>query len=241
MNTVTIPSTLTEAQAQLEGLGRLINASAWERAAIVAAYVELSVGGRPSANVKRDPNLMTPVQFSELGIFGLRSHNSVRKYAEHWFKLGKGRPARGAEVELPEWEFPFPRPSAVPDKWTAEPKDPIEIAANELQDDLKKNLRISKEQMDDVRKKVDEALATPTMTDAPTLHPVIRHSGVAVVALDALAIYLNRGDDEWNEPTPEQYQELEQRLDRIEELVEAIRALAVGHEIIEPDEVLDPA
>jgi hypothetical protein len=90
---------------ELHGLARLLTATDWERAAIVAAHVE-----RGAQHVSRGreakSSLLTPRGFAALGINGLASKDTVRRYVEAWASTGLPRPTPGAPVALPTGPFP---------------------------------------------------------------------------------------------------------------------------------------
>jgi hypothetical protein len=95
---ITIPASLDDAVDELNGIGELITARKWERAAIVAAYVRLDGSGRNA----RD--------FARLGIVGLTTPTSVTKYVQAWLDANAGRyPKPGATRRLPRKEFPAMR------------------------------------------------------------------------------------------------------------------------------------
>jgi hypothetical protein len=95
---------------RLEGLATLLTAKEWERAAILAAYVKVEPrAGRPRSNVqtKNRNKLMTPQEFTDLGIAGLTNHETVARYVNAWMNVAqRPRPKPGDEVEmdgLPDW------------------------------------------------------------------------------------------------------------------------------------------
>jgi hypothetical protein len=98
-----IPASIEDATARLTGLESLLTATEWEKAAIVAAFVTLSEG-RGKANVKSD---ISCAEFASLGIAGLKSHNTVRRYVEAWtIEAGLTPPLKGQDVDLPDMPFP---------------------------------------------------------------------------------------------------------------------------------------
>lgn len=99
--TVLIPEDLDIARRQLTALDGLATASEWARAAIVAAWVVLQDG--PGGIVNSD-NGLTTTAFAELGIAGLKSPNSVRRYRLAWGD--RPRPTLGEPVVLPSDPFP---------------------------------------------------------------------------------------------------------------------------------------
>jgi hypothetical protein len=102
---VTIPATIEKAQAALEGLGALLTAKSWERAATVYAFTVVAEGKGKAANGNSAISL-TPEQFAALGIHGLRSHHTVRLYHERWAEHGKKGIKPGQTVTLPTIEWP---------------------------------------------------------------------------------------------------------------------------------------
>ena len=105
--------TKAELSTRLEGVGRLVTAREWERAAIVAAYVETHPRGSKRMSVS---------DFAKLGIVGLSSPGTVHFYLNRWLDSHNHiHPEPGAEVELPEapWE-PRAVPSPISDKLDAD-------------------------------------------------------------------------------------------------------------------------
>ena len=139
---------------ELHGVGRLLTASDWERAAIVAAFVEpMNNGGdRRSISRRTATDSLTPNQFAALGIAGLKSDNTVRRYVEAWQSTGLPRPTPGEPVALPSEPFPksWERPEGPPPA-PSRSNDPIEweswfIRAHksaEFMDDLARRLAAS--------------------------------------------------------------------------------------------------
>ena len=103
MKRIRIPATLPEAQTELAGLGKLLTAGEWHRAAILAAFVATSPN---QAHVKSDMR-MSPTEFAALGIHGLRSKNTIVRYVQAWLDAHDGQyPQPGEDVELPTTEWP---------------------------------------------------------------------------------------------------------------------------------------
>ena len=95
MKTITIPGTIEEAKTALDGLGELLTAKAWERAAIVAAFTRLDERGgdrKSEAAINRSSEIdrLTPEKFAALGIHGLQSGNTVRLYVQTWQAAQQG-------------------------------------------------------------------------------------------------------------------------------------------------------
>lgn len=102
---VHIPSTIEEAVESLNGIGRLLNATKWERAAIVATYVQpgLGHGGREETASSR--RLESASDFAKRKIVGLLSKDTVARYANAWL-AERPRPEPGETVDLdglPPW------------------------------------------------------------------------------------------------------------------------------------------
>lgn len=97
-----IPNTITDARDTLTYNGEFATALEWERAAIVAAYVRLAnQPGRPTAETVT-VDRYSPEQFADLGIYGLRSKTTVRRYVERWLDANDGTyPNPGEDVTLP--------------------------------------------------------------------------------------------------------------------------------------------
>ncbi len=86
-------------------LDRLVTATEWERAAIVAAFVEFPGQGSRS-DLLTSEEVMSPERFAALGIAGLKSSNTVRRYVNAWQSTGRPRPNPGETVELPTTPWP---------------------------------------------------------------------------------------------------------------------------------------
>lgn len=102
---------------ELRGLGRLLTSSDWEKAAVVATFVELKDGrggDKKSATakikVKSDFDLTT-YEFAELGIVGLKSKNSVVRYAKAWMDEVGTRPQPGQPIAVPTKPLPKHNPT----------------------------------------------------------------------------------------------------------------------------------
>jgi len=105
MTSITIPKTIDDAAGVLGGLDELITAKEWHRAAIVAAFVELDSGHGGRKETRKSARFESSRAFARRGIHGLRSENTVARYAKAW--LDKyARPTPGTEVSLPSIPFP---------------------------------------------------------------------------------------------------------------------------------------
>lgn len=96
---VTIPATIAEAQNGLNALGRIITARQWERAAIVAAYVQPDYGHGGRSETRTSASLESAVAFAARGIVGLRSDHTVARYVNAWL-AERPRPQPGDVVNL---------------------------------------------------------------------------------------------------------------------------------------------
>jgi hypothetical protein len=107
---VVIPASLDDATRELEGLGRLLQARSWERAAIVFAWTEPGVPHLASAERTADARRLTITAFAELDITGLRTRESVARYRRAWeMAVDDGQAIAvgpGDEVTLPAREWP---------------------------------------------------------------------------------------------------------------------------------------
>jgi hypothetical protein len=98
---ITIPADIDAAVADLNGLGALITAKEWHRAAIVATFVSLADGkGKRNAS-----SSISPAEFAALGIHGLKSKDTVRRYVQIWETSGEPIPTPGQEIEIPDVEW----------------------------------------------------------------------------------------------------------------------------------------
>lgn len=104
MTTINVPASLREAKSRLGALGKLLTATEWERAAVLAAFVSLAEGrGKALANAGSS---ISCEEFSSFGIVGLKSKDTVRRYVQAWADSGKPRPEPGTKVTLPTEGFP---------------------------------------------------------------------------------------------------------------------------------------
>lgn len=104
--TVEIPASIEEAKPVLNGLGRLLTATEWERAAIVAAFVEKGDPKTGRSNPRGNPRV-SYAAFAKLGIIGLRDDHTVARYETAWREhSGFRKPRPGQTVELPTKAFP---------------------------------------------------------------------------------------------------------------------------------------
>jgi hypothetical protein len=120
MTAITIPRSITTAQARLTELGELATATEGHRAAIVAAYVNPreGQGRRTSADIRE--GLESATAFARRGIVGLTNHETVLVYARAWLDRFD-RPMPGRKVALPTESWPPTAPDLV--AWTVHDPD----------------------------------------------------------------------------------------------------------------------
>lgn len=115
MGKVMIPRTIGAAERKLNSLGELATATEWERAAIVATFVQPGKAGRKPGNRSISNDYETAGEFAKRGIHGLTSASHVMVYYRAWFDVmdedgnitGKReRPVAGKSVELPTEGWP---------------------------------------------------------------------------------------------------------------------------------------
>ena len=109
---VHIPASIEEAIKTLQGLGSLLTAKEWERAAIVWAYTKPGKGGQP-----KNPPASGRVPFAVFarhGIHGLSKKDTVSTYWHKWQDAIDDGWAKevnpGDEIDLPEQPFFPPTP-----------------------------------------------------------------------------------------------------------------------------------
>lgn len=126
--TIMIPATIEEAKIALGGLGALLTAKGWERAAIVYAFTKETRAGRPRKGKSSEITQLSCNDFAKLGIHGLRGGQAVREHRANWEEaMANGwveAVAPGDEVVLPAEPYP---PS--PRKTGAVRLDPTATAA----------------------------------------------------------------------------------------------------------------
>ena len=107
---ITIPTDIEGVMADLNGIGAIITAKEWHRAAVVASFVRPGTGnGRPrqDGNPLETQEVYSIEGFARLGIIGLKDPNTVRQYVKAWTETaGLEPPAPGEEITLPDIEWP---------------------------------------------------------------------------------------------------------------------------------------
>jgi hypothetical protein len=92
LTTIQVPASIEEARNSLNGLGGLITAKEWERAALVYAFTRDGEPGEHWAEKRNDTinkrtgsgTLLSTREFAALGISGLRRKNTVALYRKAW-------------------------------------------------------------------------------------------------------------------------------------------------------------
>lgn len=106
---VRIPTELAVLRERLNGLGRLLTARKWERAAIVYAFTEPGEIGR-GRWYKPDPPRMHIREFAAQGFVGLTTNKAVSRYRDAWITAidnGWASPVKAGQlVRLPAKPFP---------------------------------------------------------------------------------------------------------------------------------------
>lgn len=167
---IQIPASLDDAKTALNGIGALLTAKQWERAAIVFAFTQPQAGG---ARTVGDQGQLSLRQFAELGIAGLRSPDRVSAYRSVWqTAVDQGQATAaipGKKVDLPAlpWEDYFldPAPTAVVQRsaFRAVVADP---------DQFRAALRDAPEVAEALAQRVVELPATRVMAEAKLAEPI---------------------------------------------------------------------
>lgn len=115
MATVHIPESMAGAIKELNGIGALLTAKEWERAAIVYAFTTDQQG--TNQHQRKSANALGISEFARLGITGLRNHEQVSDYRKAWQSAiddGQAIPVHpGDDVDLPTvpWKDHFGEPT----------------------------------------------------------------------------------------------------------------------------------
>lgn len=104
---VRIPSTIEEALTSLDGIGQLLTAKGWERAAIVYALTSNQGAGRPSKEMVESSTNTLPIKvFAKKGITGLTTYDTIAALRKAWEEAGGDTDiSLGDEVTLPTVGF----------------------------------------------------------------------------------------------------------------------------------------
>jgi hypothetical protein len=103
-----MPRTATAAPDRLLNLGDMINASGWERAAIVAALIGPAPGAGPGRGKSGVPHSFphTIKSLTALRIVGLRDNHTIMRYRDAWYEAGMPTPEFGKMCDLPDLDWP---------------------------------------------------------------------------------------------------------------------------------------
>lgn len=107
MSKIEIPRDEQQCVDQLGDLGELATATAWHRAAIVAALVGPPTGQGSRSDLAKTSQVTTPHELAARGVHGLRTHATVERYQRAWCVFAdRPAPQFGQVVDLdglPEW------------------------------------------------------------------------------------------------------------------------------------------
>jgi hypothetical protein len=100
----TMPASVQDARARLTDLDRLLTATGWELAAVLASIVEPDTGhgGRETAS---SSHFVSAREVAKWGIRGLSSKDTVLRYVKAWLAVAS-RPEPGETIELPTDPWP---------------------------------------------------------------------------------------------------------------------------------------
>lgn len=105
---ILVPATLDDTVSDLNELAGMISGDRWKTAAFVYAWTEPTSGGRPG-KVDKNDHFLTLEGFAELGIRGLKTRVTVRKYRRAWEQAvqeGRTEAAEpGKRVRYPDKDF----------------------------------------------------------------------------------------------------------------------------------------
>jgi hypothetical protein len=107
---VTIPATIEQVKTEMDGLGRLLTATEWHRAAIVYAFTRNGQGERTDRTSLRATGGLTFTALAKQGIVGLRAPETVSRYRDAWQSAiasdNADSVSPGDQITLPEIDFP---------------------------------------------------------------------------------------------------------------------------------------
>lgn len=106
MTAFKIPGDIQHATDSLNSIGMLITASEWQRSAIVRAFVTKG-NGRPRKTEEKSS--VSIDGFVRLGVVGLTTKDTVRRYYDAWELTGLPDPVPGESIAIPGPELEFPR------------------------------------------------------------------------------------------------------------------------------------
>lgn len=161
---VQVPASIEEAIADLGGLGALLTAKQWARAAIVYAFTEPGENRFSTGKTGR----YTLADFARLGIAGLRDAETVAWVREAWQDAiadGQAKDVKpGDHVTLPAREFPsHPRKRTAYDGFRAQVEKNPEAVRELVRDDPAFATRLAQQisETPSVRHAVEARLAEP--------------------------------------------------------------------------------
>jgi hypothetical protein len=198
-----------ELRAHLSGLGVLLTARKWERAAIVYAFTEVGEVGR-GRWYKPQPPKMHIRDFAARGYAGLTTNKSVSRYRDAWVTAinnGWAVPVEpGMAVIIPEQPFPawpygndpFPGGDV-----TVEVRDEEVVSLDAYRDDTDEDVR-------------DESRSTRSYHRRAPHERVLAHLDDAARALNALAeTAADELDDEMKTLLMERLAELQMQMEQV--------------------------
>lgn len=161
MTKVTIPATIEEATAGLDGIDRLLVAKEWERAAIVYAFT--NAGGKPGPKGDRmDTHTISAREFADKRIVGLTDKNTVAEYAKAWqWAIDNGMATEvkpGDTVALPTIAWP---PGIIDHKRGAHTSEVIPGIRKMIEDDPDTVQKIIRDRPEIADKLAEQVAATP--------------------------------------------------------------------------------
>lgn len=171
---VQIPASLDEAKSALNGLGALLTAKQWERAAIVYAFTE--PGNGQGTRTDAQPHVSTDARlsiaaFSRLGINGLSTEWAVRSYRSAWQSAiddGQAVPVGpGDAADLPSlpWKDHFGEP-------TRDVQERIFRSVVRDPEQFRSALRDAPDIAEAVAQRVVELPSTRTLAEAKLAEPI---------------------------------------------------------------------
>jgi hypothetical protein len=125
MTSIIIPASITEAKRELNSLEALLTAKEWQRAAIVAAFVRPQQGRRTDTSERSFGSPLCIEDFVDLGIKGLASAPTVRRYLQAWLEVKKTHPKPASKVTLPNLPWP-PEEKSLGSRTSADPDRAVE-------------------------------------------------------------------------------------------------------------------
>lgn len=164
MKQVHIPASIEEAQERLGGIGRLLTAKGWERAAIVYAFTSNQQGSNQHS--RKTANALGIREFANLGISGLRDDETVAWVRQAWQDAvddGAATKAEpGTDVTMPDRDFPkHPRTRSAVDGFRAQLRQSPEAVRELVRDQPDIAIELAEQVMatPSVRTPVERALS----------------------------------------------------------------------------------